>query len=232
MVQVDKESEVIPAVPDPEGGEGVTFPRHAPDAPRGVQAMPASESTCWTAIRAAAAGSPADRDELARRYLGVVRAYLAARWRGSDLRPDLEDAVQDVLVECFRQGAALAAAGAGRVPGRKAGKRQRPRGSSVRGAAGAPLPVRMPADPDSHSALVPTLDHTPQGNYTSGSAPLGSRSGWGRIGFGRWALGIPPSPRRRYAVRSAKAASRASVWRVPAPRAAPISPSPSSAPAR
>ena len=42
--------------------------------------MPNSESTCWTVIRAAAAGSPADREELARRYLGVVRAYLAARW--------------------------------------------------------------------------------------------------------------------------------------------------------
>jgi RNA polymerase sigma-70 factor (ECF subfamily) len=78
--------------------------------------MPASESTCWTVIRAAAAGSPADREEVGRRYLGVVRAYLAARWRGSDLRPDLDDAVQEVFVECFRQGGALEAAGAGRVP--------------------------------------------------------------------------------------------------------------------
>jgi RNA polymerase sigma-70 factor (ECF subfamily) len=74
------------------------------------------ESTCWTVIRAAAAGSPADRDELGRRYLGVVRAYLAARWRGSDLRAELDDAVQEVFVECFRQGGALEAAGAGRVP--------------------------------------------------------------------------------------------------------------------
>ena len=48
--------------------------------------MPISESTCWTMIHAAAAGSPADRDELAHRYLGIVRAYLAARWRGSVLR--------------------------------------------------------------------------------------------------------------------------------------------------
>jgi RNA polymerase sigma-70 factor (ECF subfamily) len=79
--------------------------------------MSAQESTCWTVIRAAAAGSPADREELARRYLGVVRAYLAARWRGSLLRPDLDDAVQEVFVECFRQGGALEAAGAGRVPG-------------------------------------------------------------------------------------------------------------------
>src|SRR6516225_5446821 len=78
--------------------------------------MSTPESTCWTVIRAAAAGSPAERAELARRYLGVVRAYLAARWRGSHLRHDLDDAVQEVFVECFRQGGALAAAGAGRVP--------------------------------------------------------------------------------------------------------------------
>ena len=64
--------------------------------------MSTPESTCWTVIRAASAGSPAERAELARRYLGVVRAYLAARWRDSHLRADLDDAVQEVFVECFR----------------------------------------------------------------------------------------------------------------------------------
>jgi RNA polymerase sigma-70 factor (ECF subfamily) len=78
--------------------------------------MPTPESTCWTTIRAAAAGSPSDREELARRYLGVVRAYLSARWRGSALLPERDDAVQEVFLECFRQGGALEAAGAGRVP--------------------------------------------------------------------------------------------------------------------
>ena len=67
-------------------------------------------------IRAAAAGSAVDREDLARRYLGVVRAYLAARWRGSALRADFDDATQEVFVECFRQGGALETAGAGRVP--------------------------------------------------------------------------------------------------------------------
>jgi RNA polymerase sigma-70 factor (ECF subfamily) len=67
-------------------------------------------------IRAAAAGSQADRDEVASRYLPVVRTYLAARWRGSRLLADLDDAVQEVFVECFRQGCVLEAAGAGRVP--------------------------------------------------------------------------------------------------------------------
>ena len=50
----------------------------------------------------------------------MVRAYLAARWRGSDLRTDLDDAVQEVFVECFRRGGALEAAGAGRVRGFRA----------------------------------------------------------------------------------------------------------------
>src|SRR5262245_62892453 len=78
--------------------------------------MSTPESTCWTVIRAAAGGSRADREELARRYLGAVRAYLAARWRGSALRDDLDDATQEVFVECFRTGGAVEAAGAGRVP--------------------------------------------------------------------------------------------------------------------
>jgi DNA-directed RNA polymerase specialized sigma24 family protein len=82
--------------------------------------MPTSESTCWTMIRAAAAGSPAEREELARRYLGIVRSYLAARWRGTALREELDDATQAVFVECFRQGGVLDAARSGRVPGFRA----------------------------------------------------------------------------------------------------------------
>ena len=78
--------------------------------------MATSESTCWTVIRAGAAGSPADRDELGRHYLGIVQSYLSARWRGSALRKELDDATQEVFVECFRQGGALETAGAGRVP--------------------------------------------------------------------------------------------------------------------
>src|SRR5205823_4194814 len=36
--------------------------------------------------------------------------------RGSALRDDLDDATQEVFVECFRQGGAVEVAGAGRVP--------------------------------------------------------------------------------------------------------------------
>src|SRR6202522_2888000 len=71
-------------------------------------------------IRAAAAGSAAEREELARRYLAIVRSYLAARWRGTALREELDDATQAVFVECFRQGGVLDAAGSGRVPGFRA----------------------------------------------------------------------------------------------------------------
>ncbi len=119
--------------------------------------MPTSESTCWTVIRAAAAGSPADREELARRYLGVVRAYLAARWRGSTLRNDLDDATQEVFVECFRRGGALEAAGAGRVPGFRAflygvirNVARRFESRPVRAAGTTP---EIPADESSQSRL-------------------------------------------------------------------------------
>jgi RNA polymerase sigma-70 factor (ECF subfamily) len=123
--------------------------------------MSTTESTCWTVIRAAAAGSPADRDELGRRYLGVVRAYLSARWRGSALRDDLDDATQEVFVECFRQGGAVEAAGAGQVPDfrsflygviRNVARRFESRPGVTRRVAAAPLP-EIAADDASQSRL-------------------------------------------------------------------------------
>jgi RNA polymerase sigma-70 factor (ECF subfamily) len=69
--------------------------------------MSPPESTCWTVIRGAAAGDAAQREHFARRYAPVVRAYLATRWRASPCLQDLDDAVQEVFVECFRQGGAL-----------------------------------------------------------------------------------------------------------------------------
>jgi RNA polymerase sigma-70 factor (ECF subfamily) len=72
-----------------------------------ADAMSGPQSTCWTLIRAAAGGSAQPREEFARRYAPVLRAYLSARWRGSRLLQDLDDAVQDVFVECLRPGGAL-----------------------------------------------------------------------------------------------------------------------------
>ncbi len=70
--------------------------------------MDTSNSTCWTVIHGAAAGSPKEREVFARLYSPVVRAYLAARWRSSRCRESVDDAIQDVFLECFREGGALA----------------------------------------------------------------------------------------------------------------------------
>jgi RNA polymerase sigma factor (sigma-70 family) len=69
--------------------------------------LPGADSTRWTIIRAAASGSIPDRDEFARRYASVIRAYLAARWRGRPLVNEIDDAAQDVFVECFRKDGPL-----------------------------------------------------------------------------------------------------------------------------
>src|SRR5262245_17451439 len=69
--------------------------------------MGAEDSTCWTLLRDAAAGGEASRAEFAARYAPVVRAYLAARWRGSNLLRELDDTVQEVFIECLRDGGLL-----------------------------------------------------------------------------------------------------------------------------
>ena len=69
--------------------------------------MTPSDSTCWTLIRGAAAGVERDREAFARAYAPVVRAYLVARWKGTRHLDDLDDAVQEVFVDCFRDGGAL-----------------------------------------------------------------------------------------------------------------------------
>jgi RNA polymerase sigma factor (sigma-70 family) len=65
------------------------------------------DSTCWTVLNKAAAGNSGERAEFVARYAPLVRAYLAARWRGAPLLQELEDAVQDVFVECLRHGGVL-----------------------------------------------------------------------------------------------------------------------------
>jgi RNA polymerase sigma factor (sigma-70 family) len=73
--------------------------------------------TCWTIVRGAAEGRAADREEFARRYGPVVRAYLGSRWAKSPVSAELDDVVQDVFVECFRAGGALDRADAGHSGG-------------------------------------------------------------------------------------------------------------------
>ncbi len=56
---------------------------------------------------AAAAGDTQARATFAGIYLDVVRAYLASRWQNGRMAPSLDDAVQEVFLECFRAGGAL-----------------------------------------------------------------------------------------------------------------------------
>lgn len=64
--------------------------------------MAQSLTTHWSAIHAAAAGDDGYREEFALRYAAPVRAYLTARWQNADLRQHVDDAVQEVFVECLR----------------------------------------------------------------------------------------------------------------------------------
>lgn len=63
--------------------------------------------TCWSLIGRAAAGDGAARSRFSHGYLPLVRAFLTARWRGTPLAAEVDDAVQDVFVECFRPAGPL-----------------------------------------------------------------------------------------------------------------------------
>jgi RNA polymerase sigma-70 factor (ECF subfamily) len=66
-----------------------------------------SRETCWTLIRGAAKGRDTDRNELVRHYRPAVLAYLRARWKGSPLLGEAEDAVQEVFLDLLRPEGAL-----------------------------------------------------------------------------------------------------------------------------
>ncbi len=78
---------------------------------QGISGIPMSNSrslsTCWNTIREAALGNVKEREAFARSYLSVARTYLAARWQKTAYLGELDDAVQQVFLECFRQGGAL-----------------------------------------------------------------------------------------------------------------------------
>ncbi len=79
--------------------------------------MSDSTTTCWTMIRGAAAGDAAHRQAFAQRYAGPIEAYLRARWRGSPLVQEVDDAVQEAFVESFRDGGMLSRASETKVGG-------------------------------------------------------------------------------------------------------------------
>ena len=68
--------------------------------------MDQPSATRWTLIRRAAQGGPEEREAFARRYAPVIRAYLGARWKASPLVGEIDDAGQQVFLECFREGGA------------------------------------------------------------------------------------------------------------------------------
>ncbi len=65
------------------------------------------QTTCWTLIRDATDGDSAARDEFARLYQPIVRTFLRQRWRMAAGTLDLDDAIQDVFVDCLRADGAL-----------------------------------------------------------------------------------------------------------------------------
>ena len=65
------------------------------------------QATCWTLVQGAASGQREDRESFARLYGTPMRAYFAARWRCPADHPNVEDAVQEAFLECFREHGAL-----------------------------------------------------------------------------------------------------------------------------
>lgn len=61
----------------------------------------------WKLVEAASAGDESARHTFARRYEDAIRRWLWFRWHRTPLRGFVDDAVQDVFVECFRPRGAL-----------------------------------------------------------------------------------------------------------------------------
>jgi RNA polymerase sigma-70 factor (ECF subfamily) len=78
------------------------------------------QSTSWTLIDAAARGSEAHRAAFVERYRPLLEAYFGARWRHSALQSEVEDAVQEVFLQCIRKDGVLARADQGRPGGFRA----------------------------------------------------------------------------------------------------------------
>jgi RNA polymerase sigma factor (sigma-70 family) len=76
--------------------------------------------TRWTVIQRAADGNPAGRDEFVGAYGKVIRAYLDARWRGTPLADQVDDAAQQVFLDCFKDDGALGRADGQRTTGFRA----------------------------------------------------------------------------------------------------------------
>lgn len=95
----------------PRFGVVARFPRTW-DTARVSETPQADQDLSWSMIERAAAGDRDARSRFGRTYLPVVRSFLRARWRGTALATELDDAVQEVFVECLRQNGVLSKADA------------------------------------------------------------------------------------------------------------------------
>lgn len=72
--------------------------------------MSPSPSTAWEVITAAASGSTSAREEFVQRYGAFIRQQLAARWQRTAMLAQLDDAQQEVFVECLKPRGVLSRA--------------------------------------------------------------------------------------------------------------------------
>lgn len=76
--------------------------------------MPPADELSWSLIGRAADGDPTARDTFSSAYLPVVRRFFVARWRNTPWSDTVDDAVQEVFIECLRDDGALRKASAAR----------------------------------------------------------------------------------------------------------------------
>jgi RNA polymerase sigma factor (sigma-70 family) len=67
----------------------------------------AEVTTNWTVVERAGRGDQEARETFARVYLPIVRRYICARWGGTPWQSEIEDATNQVFVECLKPGGAL-----------------------------------------------------------------------------------------------------------------------------
>lgn len=72
--------------------------------------MAESETTSWNLVGSAAAGSATARAEFARRYGPLIRTQLEMRWSRQPLRQEIDEAIQEVFMECLKPNGVLARA--------------------------------------------------------------------------------------------------------------------------
>ena len=65
-------------------------------------------------LRAASSGNAEARSVFSQSYRATIRGYLEVRWRGRVLSADIDDATQEVFVECLKPGGVLERADAAR----------------------------------------------------------------------------------------------------------------------